>query len=87
MTIYAFLRNPTEEWSCPTVAWIAPDGTVATRTSDCDPETTPETIWSRSYRLSGPCSTDGVIVPCEFSVELRRNDKVLARKSISVTVR
>ncbi len=77
VTLFAEMKNPSEDWLCPTVAWIAPDESESTQFSDRDAAAEPETFWSKRYRIGSPCE-------CVFSVELRRGTKTLTRQSVTV---
>ncbi len=79
----AYIEGPmNEEWYCPKVEWIWPDGTASSEESDCSPwpegrEDAPR-IWSR-YVLLG--AGDQMV-----TVELSKSKRVFAQKSITVII-
>ncbi len=83
--IHAEMVNPPDDWLCPEVTWVALDGsdyaTMARQLSDCDDKTEPETTWSKWYNLPESPAEGWVM-----TVELRRNNKLLARQSVNVRV-
>jgi hypothetical protein len=72
----------TEEWYCPQVEWIWPDGTVSKHEEDCVPwgerEDDGPVVWTQvRYFAAGDSPVD---------VELGKQGKVIAREQVMVTV-
>ena len=85
VTIYARIEGEvTEEWYCPEAVFLWPDGTKASRESDCEAWSEGEegeTRWSMSRRI--PPSPD---VGWSVVVELRKSGRLIAREVAVVRV-
>lgn len=85
VTIYARIEGEvTEEWYCPEAIFLWPDGTKASRESDCAPwgeGEEGETRWSMARRFPPSPDTSWSVV-----VELRKSGKLIAREVAAVRV-
>jgi hypothetical protein len=82
MTLTARIEGAmTEEWYCPKIEWIWPDGTVSKAEEDCDPWEPGEDgplVWTQvRYFAAGDSPVD---------VELSKRGKLIAREQVMVQV-
>lgn len=77
--VVAELVNPNEEWACPQITFIGPDGAKGSHEADCEDWHDGETYWTRRYAIGW----EGEFV---FTVELHKAGRLLARKTVSISI-